>query len=65
MRGFFTELAQLFIIGLDKRKQKGPSFQTFLRLLLLFLTLSMDHLEFKSNWLWKKTLESKKIHKRV
>ena len=45
IQGFFTELAQLLIIGLDKEKQKGP-FETFFLLLLWFLTLSMDYLKF-------------------
>ena len=29
MQGFFTELAELLIIGLDKGKQKGPLFKHF------------------------------------
>ena len=29
VQGFFTELAQLIIIGLDKAKQKGPLFKHF------------------------------------
>jgi len=54
IQGFFTELAQLLIIGLDKGKQKGPLSKHFVVFLMLFLTSSMDHLKFQSNWVWKK-----------
>jgi len=64
IQGFFTELAQLLIIGLDKGKQKGPLSTHFFVFLILFLTFSVDHLKFQSNWLWKKLLKVKAYIKR-
>ena len=39
--------------------QKGPLSKHFFPFLMLFLTSSMDHMKFQSNWLWKKILKVK------
>jgi len=54
MQGFFKELAQLIIIGLDKGKQNCALFKLFFFTSAAVLTLTMAPLKLKSNWLWIK-----------
>ena len=51
---FLYRIDTFLIIGLDKGNQKGPLSKHFFLFLMLFLTSSMDHMKFQSNWLWKK-----------
>ena len=53
-----TELVQLLIIGRGETIWTESTFQIFLLVLLLFLTLLVDHLKFQSNQLWKNSSES-------
>ena len=53
-----TELVPLLIIGRGETIWTESTFQIFLLVLLLFLTLLVDHLKFQSNQLWKNSSES-------